>query len=160
MTQAQNGNDLVVTLGTNGSITIKDYYLGKAPAIVFTAVTPTASINDVTVTEGNSGTSNANFIVSLSVPAGSTVTVDYATADGTARAGKDYTAAAGILTFQDGESQKTVPVPVIGDTAVEPDETFSVSLSNPKAGGQSHQLVESAGCERHGQRAVERVGDR
>ena len=137
VTQTQNGNDRVIalgTLGSRGSVTIKDYYLGKAPAIVFTTLTPAASINDVSVTEGNSGTTNATFTVSLSVAAVSPVTVDYATADGTATAGQDYAPTSGTLTFQIGDLQKTVAVPVNGDSVVEPNETFLVNLSNPTGG--------------------------
>src|SRR5205823_13043755 len=56
---------------------------------------------------------------------------NYATADGTAMAGSDYQATSGTLTFMPGETQKTVTVSVIGDTANEPDETFFVRLSSP-----------------------------
>ena len=69
------------------------------------------SINDVTVTEGNSGTVNANFTVSLSAASGQTVSVDYATADGTATAPGDYTAAGGNLVFAPGQVTKTVDGP-------------------------------------------------
>ena len=58
---------------------------------------PSLSINDVTVTEANGGTVNAVFTVSLSNASGQPVTVDYATADGTAVAGADYTSASGTL---------------------------------------------------------------
>src|SRR5206468_2867515 len=83
------------------------------------------------VTEGNSGTSSATFTVSLSAASPQTVTVAYATADGTATAGSDYTATSGTLTFTPGQTTKTVAVPVKGDTADEADETFTVTLSNP-----------------------------
>src|SRR2546428_692986 len=87
------------------------------------------SINDVSVTEGNSGTSNATFTVSLTNPSSAAVTVDYATADGTALAGSDYVAASGSLTFAPGETSQSVMVVINGDVTVEPDETFSVNLS-------------------------------
>ncbi len=94
--------------------------------------TPSISINDVTVTEGDSGTTDATFTVSLSEAIGRQVTVDYATAaDGTATAGEDYRATSGTLTFNAGETSKTITVPVYGDTADESDETFYVDLSNP-----------------------------
>ena len=57
--------------------------------------------------------------------------VNYATANGTATAGSDYTATSGTLTFAAGETTKTVSVPVLGDTSVESDETFTLTLSNP-----------------------------
>ena len=65
----------------------------------------------------------------LSAPSTQTVTVAYATADGTASATSDYIAAAGTLTFAPGETAKTVTVLVRGDTTVEPDETFRLVLS-------------------------------
>lgn len=91
------------------------------------------SIDDVTVTEGDSGTTTAQFTVTLSTAPGTdeTVTVDYATADGTATtADTDYTAASGTLTFVEGETSKTIDVSVSGDTTVESDETFTVTLSD------------------------------
>jgi hypothetical protein len=92
---------------------------------------PTLSINDVTVAEGNSGTTNATFTVTRAGPTNTTVTVSFATADGTAAAPGDYQATSGTLTFQPNETQKTVVVPVVGDTAVEANETFFVNLSSP-----------------------------
>ncbi len=95
-------------------------------------VLPAVSIGNATVTEGNSGMTNATFSVTLSGPLNKTVTVGYATADGTATAAdNDYGPASGTLTFAPGETAKTVTVPVTGDARVEPDETFTVALSNP-----------------------------
>jgi len=90
---------------------------------------PDINIGDVTVKEGNSGTVNATFIVSLSSTTGRTVTVNYATADNTATAPSDYIAAAGTLSFVPGTSTQTITVTVNGDTLVEPTETFYVNLS-------------------------------
>src|SRR6185436_11315360 len=92
---------------------------------------PTVSINDVTVTEWNAGTTNAVFNVTLSAPATRMTTVEFATADGTAAAGSDYVAHAGTVTFDVGETVKTVVVTVNGDINVEENETFSVNLSSP-----------------------------
>ena len=72
----------------------------------------------------------AAFEVRLSRAAMGTVTVDYATADGTATAGADYTATSGTLTFAAGETAKTVSVPVLDDSLDEGDETFTLRLSN------------------------------
>ena len=83
------------------------------------------------VTEGNAGTVNAVFTVTLSPSASSTVTVKYATANGTATSGSDYVAASGTLTFTAGQTSKTISVAVNGDTADEANETFYLSLSNP-----------------------------
>ncbi len=69
--------------------------------------------------------------MTLSNPSALTATVDWATSDGTATAGSDYTAANGTVTFNPGETSKPVSVDVLGDTTFEPDETFTVTLSNP-----------------------------
>ncbi|HEV7609807.1 MAG TPA: Calx-beta domain-containing protein [Steroidobacteraceae bacterium] len=92
---------------------------------------PTLSVNDVSVNEGNAGTSAASFTVTLSAAAASAVTVSYATADGTAAAATDYASANGTLTFAAGETTKTVAVTVNGDATVEASETFVLNLSAP-----------------------------
>ncbi|WP_392535477.1 beta strand repeat-containing protein [Nostoc sp. C117] len=94
------------------------------------ATLPTLSINNISVTEGNTGTTNATFTVNLSAASTSAVTVNYATANGTATAGSDYTASTGTLTFNPGNTSKTISVIVAGDTRFEPNETFFVNLSN------------------------------
>ncbi|MFN8094776.1 MAG: Calx-beta domain-containing protein [Vicinamibacteria bacterium] len=96
-----------------------------------TAPLPTLSTGDVAVAEGNSGTGAATFTVTLSAASTSTVTVAYATANGTATAGSDYVAQSGTLTFTAGQTSKTIAVVVNGDTTVEPNETFTVTLSSP-----------------------------
>ncbi|TLX21877.1 putative Ig domain-containing protein [Thermomonas fusca] len=90
---------------------------------------PSMSINDVTVVEGNAGTTSAVFTVTLSAASGQTVTANYATADGTATAGSDYTASSGTLTFAPGQTTGTLTVLVTGETVPEASETFFVNLS-------------------------------
>ena len=90
---------------------------------------PSITVGNVSLNEGNSGTSTARFTVTLSAAAGSPVTVSYATANGTATAGTDYTAKSGTLTFAAGETTKTIDVLVTGDTQVEADETFQLRLT-------------------------------
>ncbi len=92
---------------------------------------PSVSIANASVAEGNSGTRNLAFTVTLSNAATGPVTVNYATADGTATAGQDYTAKTGSVTFAAGETSKTVTVAVAGDSTVEPNETLTVTLANP-----------------------------
>jgi glucose/arabinose dehydrogenase len=94
---------------------------------------PAISINDVAVTEGNSGTTAANFTVSLSTSSSQTVTVQYATANGTATSGSDYVSTSGTVTFAPGQTSQPVSVTVNGDTTFEPNETFFVNLTNPSA---------------------------
>src|SRR3990170_2760732 len=92
---------------------------------------PTLSINDVALLEGNSGTTNATFTVTLSAVSSKTITVSYATADNTAIQPGDYTLTSGTLTFNPGDTSQPILVPVVGDTLDEANETFFVNLSNP-----------------------------
>ncbi|MCP3978681.1 MAG: hypothetical protein GY716_05020, partial [bacterium] len=93
---------------------------------------PSLSINDVPVAEGNSGSTNATFTVTLNAVSGKTVTVNYASADNTATtADSDYTSASGTLTFNPGVTTQTVDVPVNGDAKDEDNETYYVNLSGP-----------------------------
>ncbi|HEX8286252.1 MAG TPA: Calx-beta domain-containing protein [Pyrinomonadaceae bacterium] len=90
---------------------------------------PSLSVANLNVTEGNAGTTNADVIVTLLPASGQTVTVNYSTAGGTADVVNDYAPASGTLTFAPGETGKTIPLQIVGDTAVEPDESFHVNLS-------------------------------
>ena len=90
--------------------------------------TPTLAIGDVTVNEA-AGT--ATFTVTLSAASGLPVTVGFATADGTATAGSDYTAAAGTLSFAPGVTSQTITVPIVNDAVYEGSEAFTVTLSAP-----------------------------
>ncbi len=92
---------------------------------------PTLAIADVTVQEGDAGQAPASFAVTLAGATSLPVHVAYATADGSALAGSDYTATSGTLTFLPGETAKQVDVPVQGDVADEDEETFAVTLSAP-----------------------------
>lgn len=89
------------------------------------------SVADASVAEGNSGATTLSVPVTLAAASSSTVTVGYATADGTATAGNDYTAADGTVTFRPGEKETTIPISVAADTRIEPDETLTITLSTP-----------------------------
>jgi hypothetical protein len=89
----------------------------------------TLAISDVVLVEADHGTVNAVFTVTLSEPATGAVSVNYGTADGTARASHDYEAAAGTLTFAPGETSKTITIAIKGDNNVEANETFFLNLS-------------------------------
>jgi Calx-beta domain-containing protein len=89
------------------------------------------SIDDVSVGKPSSGTATAVFTVSLSSPVAQTATVAFATADGTATAGLDYSATAGTLVFAAGETSRTVAVPVLADRVAGSTQTFFVNLSSP-----------------------------
>ena len=89
---------------------------------------PELTVEDVTVDED---AGNAAFMVTLSASSGRAVTVSYATADGSAAAGADYTAASGELTFAPGSRTETILVAVLNDVLDEDDETFTLLLSDP-----------------------------
>ena len=136
-----NGNETVKSqsaVDTTGALGGVDPYTATSYMVVGNLscqgaqpATPTLSINDVTVTEGNSGTTNATFTVTLSASSTSAVTVKYDTADGTATTPSDYQSAGNTLTFAPGDTTKTINVAVNGDTTAEANETFAVNLSNP-----------------------------
>jgi VCBS repeat-containing protein len=92
---------------------------------------PSLSVNSVALAEGDSGTTSFMFTVTLSAASAQTVTVDYASASGTASAPVDFAATSGTLSFAPGETVRTVIVLVNGDTAVETGETFTLALSAP-----------------------------
>jgi Calx-beta domain len=116
----------------------EQHCLGAAPALYGSirfnssvTVAPRASVNSVTLTEGDGGAVDAAFLVSLSTPSPVDVTVDYQAADGTATAGLDYAPTAGTVTFPAGETVVTASVPVLGDEIDETTETYRVLLGNP-----------------------------
>ena len=116
--------------------TASDSVTNAPPDVTLTITddeTPTLSIDSPTVTEGDSGSVDMTFTVSLSPASTQQVTVDWADAGtGTATSGTDYAAiTGGTLTFPAGTTSQTITVSVTGDTAAEPNETVAVSLSNP-----------------------------
>ncbi|MFO0881634.1 MAG: cellulose binding domain-containing protein [Gemmataceae bacterium] len=113
-----------------GNLTVvpTNYTLNGAPlGENSTPTLPDVSVGNLQVNE----TGQANFTVRLSRPSTSSVSVRFATADGTARAGSDYTAASGLLTFSPGQTELTLPVTVLEDRLDEPDESFRLVLSSP-----------------------------
>lgn len=107
-----------------GGLNQQSYTLSVQPPPRFT-------VDDVTLDEGDSGTTEAVFTVRASAGTIYPMTVDYTTVEGTATAGVDYTAQSGRLTFAAGETVQTIAVPIMGDTLHEWSETFSLVLSNP-----------------------------
>ena len=130
-TAVEANETLTLTLSSPSGATIAD---GTAIGTITnddTAPLPALSVADATVSEGNSGVKDLAFTVSLSAAATGPVTVAYVTNNGTATAGSDYTAASGTLTFAAGETSKVVHVQVSGDTAVEGNETLTLTLASP-----------------------------
>jgi probable HAF family extracellular repeat protein len=93
------------------------------------AGTPVASVGDALVIEGHSGTRTVNAMVSLSTSASVPVSVSFTTVNGSAASGTDYEPASGVITFDPGETSRTVALTVNGDRVGEPNETFVVNLS-------------------------------
>ena len=118
---------------------------------------PSVSVGDASVDEGDSGTRDATLTVALSGPADGAVSVDYATAAGTATAGSDYATTSGTVTFADGEQSKTITVAVSGDGVDEGNERFTVNLSN--AAGASIADAQGVGTINDDDRAVLTIGD-
>jgi uncharacterized repeat protein (TIGR01451 family) len=98
--------------------------------------TPTLALGDASVTEGPFGeVTSLEFHLRLSFASGQSVTVRYATADGTAQVGRDYTAASGTVVFPPGVTEQSIQVSVLGDNESESNETVLVNLSNPVNAG-------------------------
>ncbi len=105
----------------------KGTILDRAPEV------KTIRINDVTVTEPSNGTRDAVFTVTLSQPTATDVQVDYVTSDGSAKAGLDYEATSGTVTFAAGQTTAQIVVKVLADDVDELDEMFNVNLSNARS---------------------------
>ena len=93
-----------------------------------------ASISNTTVVEGNTGTVDATITVTLSAASGKTVTVPFLTSPGTATAPADYEAQTGNLVFNPGQTSRPIVIKVKGDTLFEPDEKFTVGITDPVNG--------------------------
>jgi len=94
---------------------------------------PSITVGDARVAEGNNGLTAMTFDVTLTAAAAVPIQATYQTAPGTAIEGDDYQAAKGTIIFPPGQTKQTVTVNVIGDTAFEPDETFTLTIT--PAGG-------------------------
>ena len=107
-----------------------DYGTVTGPALTVTVVENDTPALSLAGASGSESAGELGFVVSLSLASADEVTVEYATADGTAQAGTDYTQASGTLTFAAGELRRTVVVAVLDDAADEAEEeTFTVTLS-------------------------------
>ena len=119
-----------VSLPLRLSLVMISLLLLFATSVDVAAQQPSISVRDAIAVEGNAGTTQATFVVALSAPASQSVSCSFATSNGTATAGSDYTATSGTLTFAVGEVEKPVVVLVNGDTVDETQETFFLDISN------------------------------
>jgi hypothetical protein len=127
---AAEGNEtVVVTLSADAG-----YHVGTPSSASLSIVdndpAPTVQFSSASSSESEA-TTPAAITVTLSAASGQTVTVNYATSNGTAISGSDYTTTNGTLTFNPGDTSKTINVPISNDTAVEGREMFTVTLSSP-----------------------------
>ncbi len=116
-----NKPDLAVLSGTASGVSIIKN---------ITAPLPCFSVNDVTVTEGDGGSINLDFVITLSQASSETVRVNYSLVNETATKGADFANLSSRFTFAPGETTKTVSVPVFGDLLNEANETFLLQLSS------------------------------
>jgi hypothetical protein len=135
-TTSETNEKLTVSLSNAVNASIADA-AGDGTIIDDDGSLPFLNVADTSVTEGNAGSTQLTFTVSLSAAAAQDVTVDYATADGTAvsggtlaSGGQDYVPASGTLTFTPGQTSKTVSVTVNGDLANEDNDALLLVLSN------------------------------
>ena len=142
-----NGQQLVIGSGSGHVIqmsaaftNVRIFRAGSgATQVAFKEVPPPLPIpdnkgNNVDVAEGDAGTKQLTFTVTLSEPSNRIVTVDYNTRNGTATDGEDYVAAAGQISFSPGQTSRTISVDVIGDIRDEADETVELLLTDSARG--------------------------
>ncbi len=146
---AQFFNTASVNTDNNGDATINATFPAGLPAgrvITATATDPNGNTSEFSAANSNTALGSVQFSVSsigaiedvgtLQVTvlrtggSSGSLSVDYVTANGTAIAGQDYTASSGSLTFNAGETSKTISIPIADDGTTEPDETFTVALRN------------------------------
>jgi hypothetical protein len=127
-------NQVLSTVEPSSSLTGKTVTGGRLNlgSAIGPPAAPSLSIGNVSLAEGDAGTVQFVFTVTLSSPSTQQVSVNFATADGAATAASgDYQGANGTVTFNPGETSKTISVLVNGDTVVEMNETFLVNLFSP-----------------------------
>ena len=141
---------VTATLDVNGNpqggVTLPQDVIAPAVATITDDDVVALSIGDVTILEGDSGTKQMTFTVSMPNAASRDVTFDYSTANGSAVSGGDYTAITGLsATIPAGSTSVTVTVDILGDTVSEGDETLTVVLSNAKVGADTATISDAFG---------------
>jgi len=102
----------------------------NAVMTAFTADLPLLHLDNLSTSEGNSGTTNAQVLLWLDGPVGIPLSLDYATSDGTALSGSDYVFTSGSVTIPIDGTNAAVPVPIVGDIRWEPTETLAFNITN------------------------------
>ena len=132
-TTFESNETVALTLATGSGYTI-----GTTTAVTGTITNDDSSSsvsinlsNNQTIVEGNTSPQNASYSVSLSNASTQSITVQYATTNGTATAGVDYTSTTGTLTFNPGDTSKVINIPILNDSLNEANETFTLTLNSP-----------------------------
>jgi Ca2+-binding RTX toxin-like protein len=137
-TALYRGSELIAVLqginSTSVDLTSSAFRYTDDPIVSIPNVTPIININDVRVTEGDSGTKDLTFTVALNKASQDIVKVRYATENSTAKAGSDYLSTSGNLDFSPGETSKTIAVKINGDSLVEDNETLYLNLTTAVSG--------------------------
>jgi Ca2+-binding RTX toxin-like protein len=138
ISNAINTNYTLTQADANQSLSVKASYVdgqGTRENLNSSSLTVVPSnmlsVNSPIINEGDTGQSNLTFTLSLSLPLQQSGSVDYTLQSGTATASTDFSASSGTVQFNAGETSKTITVPILGDTTIENDETFTLALSNP-----------------------------
>lgn len=127
-----NGETFYLNLGNPTNAQFADQRGSAICTILDDDPMPSLTIGDISLVEGETGTTQAVFNVTLSAPSGMTTTFHWATADGTATAGSDFAAGSGSKTISAGQTNCAISVTVYGDRLLESDETFLLVLSSPQ----------------------------
>ena len=130
-TIVESDETVALTLATG-----TDYTIGTTTAVIGTITNddllPNLNLSaNQTIVEGNTNLQNVTYTVTLSSTSTKTITVQYATANGTAIAGSDYTSTSGTLTFNPGVTSQVINIPILNDSLSEANETFNLTLSSP-----------------------------
>ncbi|HYH49746.1 MAG TPA: Calx-beta domain-containing protein [Acidimicrobiia bacterium] len=134
----EGDEEFFLSVGRPANATISN---GTARAVITNDDLSQLDIAEAAIVEGDAGAANVAFTVTLTPPASTPVTVAFASGDGTAVAGEDYEAARGGLTFNPGDTARTVVARVVADTTDQTDETFTVTLSAAGTGARLGKAV-------------------
>ena len=120
----------ILTLATGTGYTVGTTNNAATVNIADNDPQPTINLSaNQTIVEGNTNPQNVSYTVTLSNASSQTITVQYATANGTAIAGSDYTSTSGTLTFNPGVTSQVINIPILNDSLNEADETFTLNLT-------------------------------
>ena len=129
-TMVENNETVALTLAAGTGYTI-----GTTTALIGTIVNDDVPVINLsanqTILEGNTNPQNVTYTVTLSRSDTRVITVNYATANGTATAGSDYTNITGTLTFNSGVTSQSINIPILNDSINEANETFTLTLTSP-----------------------------